>query len=274
MSDDDWQADTDDEQVEAWDGAEDARDDDMGDAWDADSDEERKKAEARAKDAAAGSRGKKLSLKQLSKRQEQLEREARQASEAGGEQAREASRMLTKKKIQEANEALIDDLFGEADFGGDEGDGKEESAPAVDGFDTDAVKKKANEALFGGESDSDSEDEKKDEAPMKEFSVATEEEVVEFANFVGTKIKTAKKTALIIKFLGEVLRNATEKFQMDDVKKVQKELNKIYNAKRVEYNQKKQAKRKKKPTLKMGGGKRGGGFDLDDRGGFDDDDFF
>mmetsp|Transcript_4648 Transcript_4648/g.6579 ORF Transcript_4648/g.6579 Transcript_4648/m.6579 type:complete len:258 (-) Transcript_4648:192-965(-) len=255
-SDDDWekQADHEEDDEEKWAGED---EDDVAEDWDADpAEKEPKKVEV--------NNPKKLSKKQLARQQEKLERKANALTE----EEKLAEALKQKAAMQKANDELIDDLFGDNDFGGDEDD-----APAVDGFDRDKVKEQANDDLFGGASgdEEENEEEQKDE-PMKDFKVNTEPEVAEFATFVSNKIKTAPGRKLIIKFLGDILKQTTEDFTIDDVKKVQKDLNQIYNVKRVEHNQKKQ--KKKKPTIKMSQRSRADDFDLDggDYGG--DDDFF
>mmetsp|Transcript_5401 Transcript_5401/g.8518 ORF Transcript_5401/g.8518 Transcript_5401/m.8518 type:complete len:109 (-) Transcript_5401:105-431(-) len=105
---------------------------------------------------------------------------------------------------------------------------------------------------------------------MKDFKVDSEGDVTDFAKFVADKIKKAPGHKLVIKFLDEVLKGATENFQMNDVKIVQKNLTQIYNVKRLEFNQKKNAK-KKKPTLKMKLKSRADDFDFADDYGGDDD---
>jgi len=261
---DDWEKEAlEEEEEDKWAG-EDADDDDALDAWDAEPEEP--KTEAKKKQVA---KPKKLSKKQLEKKQADMERDARRKLGAMNEEEREAERARQLAAIQKSNELLIDDVFGgEQDFGGDE-----EETPAVDGFDRDAVKAKANEDLFGVDDDEDEEEEKKEEEDnLKDFPVTTEKEMEELSSFIAKKLKKAPGTKLVIHFLKDMLKKGTEDMKMDDVKLVQKELTNIYNIKRVEHNQKKQ--KKKKPTLKMKSKGRGDDFDLD--GGDDDfgDDFF
>mmetsp|Transcript_7217 Transcript_7217/g.13411 ORF Transcript_7217/g.13411 Transcript_7217/m.13411 type:complete len:260 (-) Transcript_7217:253-1032(-) len=257
-SDDDWEKQAEaEEEEERWAGED--EDDDVGSDWDAEPKVVEKKVEV--------NKPKKLSAKQLAKKQAELERDSKRRSAAMTEEERLAEKLRQEAAIQKSNENLIDDLFGEAEFGGDEDDG-----PAVDGFDRDVIKQKANEDLFGGSDDEDPEEEEKEEPAMKAFPVTTEKEVEEFATFVSEKIKKAKATKLMIHFLKQVLKQSTADFKMDDVKLVQKELTQIYNVKRVEHNQKKH--KKKKPTLKMGRGRANDDmFGGDDDYG-DGDDFF
>mmetsp|Transcript_27341 Transcript_27341/g.66488 ORF Transcript_27341/g.66488 Transcript_27341/m.66488 type:complete len:254 (+) Transcript_27341:102-863(+) len=253
MDDDDWEKEVDEAEAEAvyneeWDEEQDG--DEVADDWDAEPVE--KKVEV--------NNPRKLTAKQLKKKQEELERKGRKMTE----EEREAEVARQKAAIQKSNELLIDDMFGGEDFG-DDGDG----ADAVDGFDRDKVKQKANEDLFGGESDFEEEEKKEEEPEMKAFPVTNEAEVNEFAKYAAEKIKKAPGNKLVIKFLKELIKGATENLNMDDVKQVQKELNNVYNVKRVEHNQKKQ--KKKKPTLKVAKSSRND-FDLDD--GDYGDDFF
>uniref|UniRef100_A0A7S0DSE3 Eukaryotic translation initiation factor 3 30 kDa subunit n=1 Tax=Amorphochlora amoebiformis TaxID=1561963 RepID=A0A7S0DSE3_9EUKA len=245
MDDDEWDKageGEDEEVIDNWEGED--EDDNVDEAWDAEPEEKpEKKVEI--------NNPKKLSAKQLAKKQEELERDGKRMLKKMTAKERHEEKLRQEAAIQKANENLIDDVFGENDFGGDEDDEAEE----VDGFDRDAVKAKANEDLFGGSDDDEKEEIEEEKAEMKQFPCSTEEEVNEFAEFCAEKIKKAKATKLVIKYFKELIKKGTSELKLEDVRLIQKELTQVYNVKRVEKNQK--AQKKKKPTIKMS--KRGGG---------------
>mmetsp|Transcript_13289 Transcript_13289/g.21695 ORF Transcript_13289/g.21695 Transcript_13289/m.21695 type:complete len:258 (-) Transcript_13289:165-938(-) len=248
--DDDWETAADaaqEDELEDWEKDADEEDEldkakyegeDEEDDWDADP-SEKKKTSSRPKQPA---KPKKLTAKQVERQQKKLEMKGRRMTA----EEKEAEKAKKEAAILKMNEAQIDDMFGDNDFGDD--DDIEDDGAAIDGFDRDKVKAQANEALFGAEEDYEDEEEEKEEDKMKDFKVDSEGDVTDFAKFVADKIKKAPGHKLVIKFLDEVLKGATENFQMNDVKIVQKNLTQIYNVKRLEFNQKKNAKKKKADT--------------------------